>query len=117
MQTKDNNFGKKRLIYDIILVLALAVIGLAALLIVKLTARGGESVVVKQNGEIIAELSLDASGVYPLADGKNILVIEGGEAFMSSADCPDKLCVNQGRISNSGESIICLPNKLSVTVQ
>ena len=33
------------------------------------------------------------------------------------ADCPDKLCVSQGKISRSGQTIICLPNKTMVTIK
>ncbi len=35
---------------------------------------------------------------------------------MDKADCPDKLCVKQGKISKSGESIICLPHKVVVKI-
>ena len=35
---------------------------------------------------------------------------------MADADCPDKLCVRQGKIHRNGETITCLPNKLTVTV-
>lgn len=50
-------------------------------------------------------------------DGHNKVVIAGGEVWMESADCPDKLCVGQGRISRSGQTIICLPNKVMVTIK
>lgn len=50
-------------------------------------------------------------------DGHNKVVIAGGEVWMDSADCPDKLCVGQGRISRSGQTIICLPNKVMVTIK
>ncbi len=50
-------------------------------------------------------------------DGHNKVVIAGGEVWMESADCPDKLCVGQGRISRSGQTIICLPNKTMVTIK
>lgn len=36
---------------------------------------------------------------------------------MTSADCPDHLCVKKKAISKEGESIICLPNKVVVTVK
>ena len=36
---------------------------------------------------------------------------------MEEADCPDLLCVHQKAISKEGESIICLPNKVVVTIR
>ncbi len=50
-------------------------------------------------------------------DGHNKVVIAGGEVWMETADCPDKLCVAQGKISRSGQTIICLPNKVMVTIK
>ncbi len=44
----------------------------------------------------------------------NIIHIKDGFVYMESADCPDGLCIKQGQISNTNESIICLPNKLVV---
>ena len=35
---------------------------------------------------------------------------------MIDADCPDKLCEYQNAISQSGETIVCLPNKVIVIV-
>ena len=36
---------------------------------------------------------------------------------MKEAGRPDKLCVKQGEISKAGESIICLPNRIIVSVE
>ena len=51
-------------------------------------------------------------------DGKvtNTLVIADGKADMKDADCPDRLCVKQKAISRQNENIVCLPNKIVVTV-
>jgi len=43
-------------------------------------------------------------------------VIRDGKADMKEADCPDKLCVHQKAISAENESIVCLPNRVVVTV-
>ena len=48
--------------------------------------------------------------------GTNRLVIEDGTARMEWADCPDQICVNHRPVSSGGESIICLPNKVVVSV-
>lgn len=53
------------------------------------------------------------------ASGKvtNILSIKDNCADMIEANCPDKLCVNQKAISKEKETIVCLPNKVVVTVE
>lgn len=104
---------KKR---DIILIASILVVAIAFFLIVELTKEEGAGVVVKVDGVEVAEYSLSKSGTYPLNGGTNILVIEDGRAYLSDANCPDKLCVHQGKISKTGEVITCLPNKLTVTV-
>lgn len=104
---------KKR---DIILIASILAVAIALFLLVELTKEEGAGVVVKVDGVEIAEYSLSKNGTYPLNGGTNILVIEDGRAYLSDANCPDKLCVHQGKISRTGEVITCLPNKLTVTV-
>ncbi len=117
MQTKDSKTQKRRLIYDAILALTLLVAGLFALLLFRSCAAVGDTVSVSVDGEMVGEYSLLEDGIYPLNDGTNILVIECGEAYLKDATCPDRICVNRGKISHVGESIICLPNKVVVTVE
>ena len=58
-------------------------------------------------------LSEDITERIELADGSyNILTISGGYADVTEASCPDQICVHHNRIRYSGESIVCLPNKL-----
>ncbi len=104
---------KKR---DIILIASILVLALALFLLVELTKEEGARVIVKVDGNEVAEYSLTANGTYELNGGSNILVIEDGCAYLTDANCPDKLCVHQGKISKTGEVITCLPNKLTVTV-
>ncbi len=104
---------KKR---DIILIASILIVAIALFLVVELTKEEGEGVTVKVDGVKIAEYPLTMDGTYPLNGGTNILVIEGGKAYLTDANCPDKLCVHQGKISMTGETITCLPNKLTVTV-
>lgn len=100
---------------DIILIAALLIIS-ALLFIFLQKDEAGAGVVVRVKGEEIARYSLSEDGTYPLNGGSNVLVIENGEAYLVDADCPDRLCVKQGKISCTGECITCLPNKLTVTV-
>ena len=80
----------------------------------------GGSVVVWQGQERIASYPLDTDRtetIYGPAGGWNILVIQNGEACLADADCPDRLCVKQGRIARTGQAITCLPHRLSVTIE
>ena len=38
------------------------------------------------------------------------------EADVTDAGCPDKLCVRMGAVSRAGQSIVCLPGGIVVTV-
>ena len=46
-----------------------------------------------------------------------MLTVEDGAASVTEADCPDKICVEQGRVRYTGQCITCLPNKLTVTLE
>lgn len=48
---------------------------------------------------------------------KNTVVIENGQVYMESADCPDQVCVKHKAICKDGEMIICLPNEVFVEVE
>lgn len=76
----------------------------------------GAGVIVRVDGVEMARYSLSDSGKYELNGGTNILVIEDGVAYMLEADCPDHICVSQGKVRYAGQCITCLPNKLTVTV-
>lgn len=104
---------KKR---DFILIGAILGIILVVFAITQLSKKEGACVVVKINGQEVAQYSLSENGEYELNGGTNILRIEDGKAFLVDADCPDHLCVNQGKISKTGETITCLPNRLTITV-
>lgn len=104
---------KKRdfILIGIILVIALLLFG-----VMELTKKDGAYVVVRVDGNEVGRYNLTDNGVYSLNGGTNILRIENGVAYLTDANCPDHLCVKQGKVNRSGETITCLPNKLTVTV-
>lgn len=42
--------------------------------------------------------------------------IEGGFVWVEDADCADGTCERTGKISRAGQSIVCLPNGITVTI-
>ena len=75
----------------------------------------GTEVLVTVDGVEYGSYSLQKNETIQINDC-NVLKIDNGKADMISADCPDKLCVKQKPISRVGESIICLPNKVVVSI-
>jgi hypothetical protein len=110
----EHTIKKYRL--DIIVIAALLILSLSVILIINLTRKEGATVTVTVDGVTVAEYSLAKDGVYTLNGGSNILTIENGTARMSDSSCPDHICENKGKIKYVGQTIVCLPNKLTVTV-
>ena len=48
--------------------------------------------------------------------GSNTFVIQNGEIWCSQASCPDQICVHQGKKQRDGDTIVCLPNQMIVTI-
>ena len=90
----------------IILIIAL----LAVLVIPKKNANIAK---ISVDGKLYSTISLRENQVIKIND-TNIAKVENGEIFMEYASCPDKLCIHQGRISDSSKKIVCLPNKVII---
>lgn len=105
------------------MLIVLLALGLAATAVLARTGAGSPSdakVVIKSGGEIYGRypLSEDAEIAVPApSGGENIVTIKGGSVTVSSASCKNQVCVRHGSISKSGESIVCLPNRLIVTIE
>ena len=108
--------NKKQFRRDIALIGFFVLLAAVMFAVLHFTQTAGAGVIVRVNGEEVARYSLETNGRYELNGGTNTLIIQDGEAYLIEADCPDKLCVRQGRISSSGQVITCLPNRLTVTV-
>ena len=82
--------------------------------------RDSAKVVVTIDGQVYGTYPLDEDRTerIELPDGSyNILTISDGYADVTEASCPDQICVKHNHIKYSKESIVCLPNKVVVTVE
>ena len=81
----------------------------------------GEFVNVYVDGKLVNKVMLsgvnDEFIIGSKEDGYNVIHVEDGYVWISEADCPGKDCINQGKISRTNESIVCLPHKLCVTIE
>lgn len=79
--------------------------------------KSGEKAIVLHDGVEIASFELSSDIEYVFEDiYLNRIVIKNGEIYIIDADCPDKSCVHSGKISKSGQTICCLPNKLIIRI-
>ena len=101
---------------DVLLIAAMLLLAGALYLLFAANSTPAQGVVVRIDGVDVARYSLYENGEYALNGGSNILVIENGTAWLREANCPDSLCVKQGKVSRTGQVITCLPNRLTVTV-
>ncbi len=111
----------KKIKRDAVLVLLCIIISAAVYFIINIyVKKDGAYAVVKVDGEIIRSLELNKNTsviVHGYQGGSNTIVVDNGQVYMTDADCPDKLCERTGRISRTGESIVCLPHRVVVEIQ
>lgn len=110
---------KKQIVADIILISTLLFVGFGCIIYYNLQRKTGFHLQISVGGEVQTTLSLDEDADYPVRTerGYNLVVIRDGKAYVSEADCPDKICVSHNSISDVGETIICLPHQLVVEVK
>ena len=111
----NRRFGKN----DVIFIGFLAVFCVAVCIwVYKGGAVEGSNILITVDGKEYGTYSLFEEQTITIGEGdkKNIIEIKGGKAYMKEASCSDQLCVNQNEISFDKESIICLPNKVVITV-
>lgn len=99
-------------------ILALCVaLGLLPLLLLIPEKGAGQNAVVKVAGRVVATLPLSADGEYVYDEnGENVVIVKDGKVCIARADCPDETCVKMGWVSEVGDTIVCLPHRLVVTV-
>lgn len=111
----NRRFGKN----DVIFIGFLAVFCIAVCVFVyKGGAVEGSNILITVDGKEYGTYSLFEEQTITIGEGnkKNVIEIKGGKAYMKEASCPDHLCMDQNEISFDKESIICLPNKVVITV-
>ena len=111
---------KKKLRNDFILISAVLLASLIAFCVYTFTKNVGKNVTVSINGQKVATYNMQKDRTERILSDNgectNILVIKDGKAKITKATCPDKICVGHPPISREGETIVCLPNKVVITV-
>lgn len=103
---------------DIILAAGLIIIGLAMSYILSSRHDAGSRLIITCDGERFGSYSLSEDREITVSRDShmNKVTIKDGIVSMSFSDCHGQDCVHQGDIWLSGESIICLPNKVVLEI-
>ena len=71
------------------------------------------------DGKAVMELDLSEYQVLTVdgaGGGYNRIQVRDGAGSVLEASCPDKVCVHTGTVRYPGETIVCLPNRMIITV-
>lgn len=105
---------------DIILAGVILLIAAAAFGVMQLTRRAPAAAAeITVDGALVKTLDLSKDTeltITGIGGGSNHLIVKDGQIWCSQASCPDKVCVQQGRKHLNTDTIVCLPNKMIVTI-
>lgn len=106
---------------EIILVIGILLMALLSFALVRYKAAGSSTKIeVSVESQVFASYSIDQEVDEVITGhdgGTNHLIIKNGNVTITEASCPDKVCVRQGNIKESGQTLVCLPNKVIVTIK
>lgn len=103
---------------DIIIIVTILIIAGVIFIFNIIKSNSGETVKVTVDGSLYKKYPLNKDGLYEIKtkNGTNTIKIKNGMVSMEDATCKNQVCVNHKSISKDNESIICLPNKVVVTI-
>ncbi len=76
----------------------------------------GDFAEVKVDGQVASTLDLRGGNSSFDFNGVTVCVDDGG-AYVSKTNCPDKVCLETGKVDRPGQSIVCIPNRVSISVK
>ena len=105
-----------------VVILILALLLCAAPLLMLLPAPSVPTrAVVRQIGAVLCTLPLETDAekefLSPDGSGFNLVRVQSGTVCIADADCPDRTCMRMGAISRAGETLVCLPHRLTITLE
>lgn len=118
-EAETEKSGKPSRKHDLLLVLAVLAASVLLFIGKKLhfSTPPATAVVQIDQKTLFFDLNEDNDVILTNSNGEtNHLIIKDGAVHMEDASCPDKNCVQQGTISKTGQTIVCLPNHVIVTL-
>lgn len=105
---------------DFIVIFCILVVALVCMFVMYTNKDSKNCVKIYVDNELVATLPLNEDCEFDI-DGingsHNLLVVKNGKVYMKEADCPDKICIQTGIVTELTQTIVCLPNRVVVTIE
>lgn len=108
---------KRLKIGDVLLLIGIPLLAVGIWVILFLVSRPADVAVVTIDGTEVCRLPLNEDTSREINGGTHMVIVESGSVRVAQADCPDGICMNHLPISQSGQTIVCLPFRLVVTIE
>lgn len=104
---------------DIFLAIILIVLGLFVSYLFTSNNGNGSTVHITVSGKSYASFPLSENRTVEITqdDHINKITIDDGTVSMTFSDCTNQDCVLHSSISRTGETIVCLPNKVVIEIE
>ncbi|MFR9070710.1 NusG domain II-containing protein [Paraclostridium tenue] len=78
----------------------------------------GDKIVIYVDNKVYKEIPINKKEELTIKteNGYNKIKVHDGGVEVSEASCPDDICVKTGFIKKSNQSIVCIPNKVSIKI-
>lgn len=103
---------------EIIIVVLLLLLSIVGIVIFYLTSFSGKKALVYHNDDIILEVDLDVDKEYHISGdiSEMTIIVKDNKLWVSYSGCENQICVHSKSISQTNESITCLPNKIFIKI-
>lgn len=108
------NFKDVFKIGDVFVVVVILI--LIALTIAFSLRQGADTAEIYVDGKLAYTVDLTKDDVFDILDGRMTIKVENGCISVEKSDCREQLCTHAQSIGKHGGTIVCLPNKVVVTV-
>ncbi|MDR0821918.1 MAG: NusG domain II-containing protein [Oscillospiraceae bacterium] len=99
-------------------ILIAAVLLVAAALFLLVPKERGRYAEVYVNGKVVATLDLTKNTTASVTGAPSVTIeVKDGAAAFVASDCPDKVCIHTGFVSVSGQTAVCLPNRVQLRIK
>lgn len=104
--------------FDALLILFFVIISLFFLVTSTKIKTKPDIVEVRVSNRIVKTLPIGENGIYTVKGsiGESTFEIRNNKVRMTHSPCSNKICINEGWIEKISENIVCIPNKVTITL-